>query len=504
MSIKHNIVANYIGQIYAMLIGILLVPLYIKYMGVEAYGLIGFYVVLQVWFQLLDLGLTPTIAREVARFRGGAIDALSLKSLFQVLVVLFFVAALLGAAVLMISADYISSSWLHAQRLPRDEVRHSIMLMAVIISLRWIGGLYRGAINGFEQLVWLNGFNIIVATARFGLVIPLLIYVGTATTKFFSLQLVIALIEVVTLIVKTYRLMPKVVTRKRQNWEWGQLSIVLKFSLTVAFTNLLWAFVMQSDKLVLSRSLILSDYGYFMIAVQMASGVLVLSTPIIGAVQPRMTKMTAEGNESGFISLYRKATQLITVITISSSLLIGFFSEQVLWAWTGDRQIAQRVAPVAMLYALGNGIAAIRNLCVALQIAKGDLKLYMFESVIFITVFLPSLQWLAAKYGLIGAGYAWLGAQAIFFSFWIPLVHRRFIKGFHVSWLVQDFGALLSWSLFIVVIEYVLVNNITGWPVERLPVALIVALLGITAVTITAMGSKIIREAFGRQMGSFF
>ena len=36
MSIKRNILANYVGQLYATLIGILLVPLYVTYMGVEA------------------------------------------------------------------------------------------------------------------------------------------------------------------------------------------------------------------------------------------------------------------------------------------------------------------------------------------------------------------------------------------------------------------------------------------------------------------------------------
>ena len=33
-----------------------MVPLYVRYMGVEAYGLVGFYAMLQGWFMLLDMG----------------------------------------------------------------------------------------------------------------------------------------------------------------------------------------------------------------------------------------------------------------------------------------------------------------------------------------------------------------------------------------------------------------------------------------------------------------
>ena len=85
MSLKKNILANYISQIYVAIIGIIMVPLYIKYMGSEAYGLVGFFSMLQAWFMLLDMGLTPTMARETARFRGGATDALSYRRLVRAL-----------------------------------------------------------------------------------------------------------------------------------------------------------------------------------------------------------------------------------------------------------------------------------------------------------------------------------------------------------------------------------------------------------------------------------
>ena len=83
MSLKKNILASYATQIYVTLVGILILPLYLKYMGAEAYGLVGFFTMLQAWFNLLDMGLTPTVARETARFRGGATDALSYLRLLR-------------------------------------------------------------------------------------------------------------------------------------------------------------------------------------------------------------------------------------------------------------------------------------------------------------------------------------------------------------------------------------------------------------------------------------
>ena len=47
--------------------------------------LVGFFAMLQAWFQVLDMGLTPTMAREAARFNGGAIDAMHLRRLLRVI-----------------------------------------------------------------------------------------------------------------------------------------------------------------------------------------------------------------------------------------------------------------------------------------------------------------------------------------------------------------------------------------------------------------------------------
>jgi O-antigen/teichoic acid export membrane protein len=48
--------------------GLAFVPLYIKFLGIEAYGLIGFFAMLQASFQILDLGLSQTMNREMARY----------------------------------------------------------------------------------------------------------------------------------------------------------------------------------------------------------------------------------------------------------------------------------------------------------------------------------------------------------------------------------------------------------------------------------------------------
>ncbi|KHD11755.1 polysaccharide biosynthesis protein [Candidatus Thiomargarita nelsonii] len=492
MSLKNNIIASYISQFYTTLIGILILPLYIKYMGAEAYGLVGFFAMLQVWFQLLDMGLSPTISRETARYCGGATDALSLRRLLRTLEGIFLVIALLGAVVIIASAYLIATDWLKVETLPIAEVIDSIRLIGVIIALRWISSLYRGVITGFEQLVWLGGFNVIIATIRFVLVIPYFIWVDTSPVAFFSYQLGAAIIESLILILKSYQLLPKVKVGQYIPWQWKPLKNVLKFSLSIAFTSSVWVLVTQTDKLMLSKLLPLKEYGYFTLAVLAASGILMISGPISSALLPRLTKLNAENDEVGFIRLYRQATQFVTIIAIPASLVLALFSKQVLWVWTGDIDIVNSVTPILTLYALGNGILAFGAFPYYLQYAKGDLTLHLIGSALFVAFLIPSLILATFHYGMMGAGYAWLISNVIYFLFWVPIVHRKFVKGLHYRWLFKDIGGIALIGGIVSFLFY----QLTSWPENRIFNMAIIASISFCMLILSMMGSKWARNRF--------
>lgn len=505
MSLKRNILASYITQIYVTLVGILILPMYLKYMGAEAYGLVGFFTMLQAWFNLLDMGLTPTVARETARFRGGATDALSYRRLLRALQLIFFAVALLGGGAMFVFSGHIADGWLKVQTLPLAQVKIALQLMAMGVALRWMSGLYRGCISGSERLVWLGGFNAFVATLRFVGVLPVLIWMGHTPAVFFTYQLLVAVVELAGLAAKAHGLFPGVPAGQQLGWSPASLFLpiksVLKFSLTIAFTSSVWVLVTQTDKLVLSKLLPLADYGYFTLAVLAASGVMMISGPISGALMPRMARLQAEGDEAGLIALYRNATQMVAVIAIPACLVLAFFAEQVLWVWTGDAHAATQAAPVLRLYALGNGFLAMAAFPYYLQFAKGDLKLHLIGNAIFILLLIPSLVWATWTYGAVGAGYAWLGSNAIYFFAWVPLVHGRFVKGLHWQWLIKDLIPIAVLGLMSMIALYVSVPL----PQARLEMLALVVISGVSVLFFGAIGSSQVRNTdfVQRRMAGF-
>lgn len=463
MGYKSNIFFNYVSQLYITAAGIVIVPLYVQYMGAEAYGLVGFFAMLQAWFGLLDVGLTPTIARESARFQGGASTALEYRRLTRALEGVFFGVALLGGTFLFVMAKPMASGWLNASELTSYEITLSLQLIAFIVALRWMSGLYRGVITGAERLVWLSGFNTLVATVRFVLVLPIIMFVSASPLVFFAFQLGLAMFELLGLAWMAYRLLPLVEYGQRIQWEWAPLKPVLKFSLSIAFTSSVWILVTQTDKLILSKILPLADYGYFTVAVLVASSIMIVSTPISSAIMPRMTRLHAEGKNEKLVAVYRQATQIVTITVIPVALLLIFFAPQILWAWTGDAALVERASPVLTLYAIGYAFLAFSAFPYYLQYAKGDLRLHLVGSMLFLVLLIPSVIWAAAKHGVVGAGWAWLLANVLYFLIWTAVVHQKIAPSLHTGWLISDILRLI----FLPLLGAVAASEMIDWGLDR-------------------------------------
>jgi O-antigen/teichoic acid export membrane protein len=113
-------------------------------------------------------------------------------------------------------------------------------------------------------------------------------------------------------------------------------------------------------------------------------------------------------------------------------------AEPLLWAWTGDKNLALHAAPILRLYAIGNGILALAAFPYYLQYAKGDLRLHLIGNAGFVVLLIPTIVWAASKYGGVGAGYVWMSANLLIFVAWLPLIHQKFAPGLNVKWYLQD------------------------------------------------------------------
>ncbi len=438
MSLKHNVVANYIGKVYTAIIGMVMVPVFLRYLGKEAYGLVGFYAVLSGWLALLDLGLTPAFAWVAARYRGGAVKPGEFRSLLRLILLLFSGTGL--AVVLAVAAlsGFITSHWLKIEALSWEEVRTAIVLMGLVFALRWPAEIYRSILAGFERQVWLNIINVIMATLRFIGVLPVFMFIGATPRNFFLFQALMAAIELLFLRSVTHRLLPGWPQGEKRSWSLAPILDLRGFALSSSALSLIWLATSQTDKLILTRLLPLSKYAYYSVAALAASGVHMMMGAITQAVIPRLTLLASKKDDSGFLFLYGKTTRMVAVLAGSAAVILAAYPQSILWVWTGDMDLSVSAAPVLAFSGLGYAFLAISDMQYVLQVARGDLRFLMRGSFFFLLVLVPAMTWAVSQYGMRGASFAWMLVNLLYLLAWVPLVHHHFLPGLHKTWMLHD------------------------------------------------------------------
>ena len=441
-----NLVGGVGGSAWSAIVGLAVVPVYFRVLGVEAYGLVGFFVALQAVFQVLDMGMAPTISREVARCdaTGELADA---RNLLRTLAVFYWLAAVLICIVVVASASYLGTDWLNAATVPQDEVTRSIALMGVAIAIRFPVGLYIGAMQGAQRVAEASALNAIMTTLGALGAVAVIVFGSPTTTAFFGWQAVVALVHVLAVRWAAWRYMGGArLSRFDPDW----LRRVGVFAVSMSVVSVLGVVFAQLDKLVLSRSVELAELGLYTLAGFPARSLAILAAPVFTVIYARLSAMIAVDDTAGVVDLYRNGTRLFLAFLLPLAVFVGVFAESIIGLWTGDFEIAARVAPVAALLILGSALNGTMLFPFALQLANGNSRIPMIITVVLIIGFVPLLIWLVANFGILGAAGAWFLLNAAYVPFGTWMTHRSMLKGHGVNWLVADVGLPLLVAVVIV------------------------------------------------------
>lgn len=491
-TIKLNVAANFAGVAYTSIVSLVVLPLYLNYLGAEAYGLVGFFTLMQAWLQILDLGLSPTLARQVAVARGKVGGFQEFVKVLRNFEIIFLVISTSVVVLIVLSSAWIGNHWIKAEVLDSETISYCISIMGLLLGFRVFSSLYRSGINGIEDQVWLNIILISIVTLKFFGALLLLAFFTNDIEHFFEYQLVIGIIEVLILVSRFYFIAPIRGLGYGVKFDYPSLKPLAPFALGIAYSSALWIVITQMDKLILSGILSLAEFGYFSIVVLIAGAVMTLSNPIMQAVLPRLTVFFSSGELTQMYSLYRTSSKVVAVMIIPATFVIALYSNELLFAWTGDRALASWGGNALQWFVLGYGLLALSAFQYYLQNAFGDLRLHIIGSTISAFIQIPLLYYAAVHYGAEGVGMVWFAIRLIWFLWWMPVVHYKFMPGQHLSWLFKDILPVFTVSLLTVLIMYYLMPMYEG--VGRMQIFLSVSIVGLVALSVSVLTLDNIRH----------
>ena len=412
------------------------IPVYIRTLGIESYGLIATFATLQVWLALVDVGLRPALAREMARYSGGGHSLESIKSLFFSAEIIGVFLSIVIAACLWVSSSWLSENWINIQSLSLNTASNAFKLMGVMAGLQLLETIYSSSLAGLQRQVYLNVIQVIIVTFRgLGSVI-IILWISPTVEAYFIWQASVSVFATIIMGLAAHSSLPATFIRTRFSWK--SLDQIKTYALGMLGITILSLLLTQSDKIILARQLPLDDFGQYMLAASVAGALSLLSSPIAAAYFPRMTQLTENGTEAQRKSTFHEAAQITTSMMGAAAAMLVIFGGPLLLLWTSDVSLAGQASGILALLALGTMLNAITGVIYQQQLAVGWTSLTIATNAFSVCIFVPALLIVIPAYGQWGAAVMWLilnFTQVVAGGYFM---FRRVLVGSRVPWIFED------------------------------------------------------------------
>ena len=434
-ALRRNILANYLGQIWMAAMAVIFLPQYLHILGVEAFGLVGLMLSFQAILQLFDFGIGGATNRELARrahnpaLGGGSRDLVRTSE-----VVIWLLAAVI-AVFMWFASSLLANHWLHLRSIEPGQAGTAIAIMGVAIALLWPSTFYANCLSGLERQPQLNAILAVFATLRYAGVLPVLWALPSIEAFLFWHALVGAAQSLVTagMVWHYLPLGQRPVRFTSEAWRGSS-----RFAGGLFAIGVLALGVSQVDRLVLTSLRPLEEMGYYTLALSVAAGLGRMVQPMFNALYPRFSRQVAQHDSAGLLELYHLSSQYLAVVIASVAAVLVVFAHELLYLWTGDADLATKVAPALKLLVLGSALNGLMNIPYALQLAHGWTRLAAGLNAASLALGLPLCLWAVARYGMEGAALPWLLANLVSVVVGIPWMHRRLLPGQAWRWYLQD------------------------------------------------------------------
>lgn len=435
-ALKANIAANFGGSVWAGIMSLVFAPLYIHFMGIEAYGLIGIFIIIQALSSLLDMGIGNTLNREMARYSVHTNKAQDMRDLLRTLEIIYWGIGLIVVLIVFLSAPYISHKWVHGKQIFPAAIEQAILIMGISAALQGVSGFYSGGLLGLQRQVLLNVVNGIIVTLRGAGAVTVLWLVSPTIQAFFIWQLIVSVLQVYILENFLWHRLPghnlKPVFRLRM------LKEVSRFTIGVGGITIMGIILTQIDKVILSGMLSLDMFGYYVLASTVAMGLYRLIGPVSSAVYPRFSQLVALENHKKLALLYHQSSQLMSVLILPCAVTVAFFSREILYLWQQNPSTIEHTHLLLSILVTGTALNGLLGIPYILQLASGWIKLGLYMNLTAILVLVPLIYYLAKFYGAIGAAYVWVILNSFALLAGIHLMHIRLLRGEEKRWWVDD------------------------------------------------------------------
>jgi len=448
-SLKRNILSNMSGQAILMVLSLVSTHLVFHKLGADVLGVIYFSVTVTfVLITLSDMGLSPTVIREIAARRHSdsnyVIDLVSSSS------VMAWIAYGSSCLLITLFAPFLIKHWLQIEAIGYSETIISFVVISMALLLAIPRSVYAAVITGNERMDIWNVANVAtVGIQQLGMILVLVVG-GTLynVATWYGVSGITGLIIFSVMASRLSGISP---------WKLSYRGYVIRqnlhFGSRLFASTMVGYFVGQADKWIISKFLPASMLGYYGVAQGLVSKGSMVPGAIVSAAFPALSTGVGRKDRSDWMTQYHKLQDFCSYLYVPVSAAAAMLGIIVM-TYVLNEDVVRETWPALVFLAIGQLLLGLQYVPYILTLAMKRPEISLRANLWTLAISLPAAILLTIRFGLAGAAFSVILSSALHMFYFIPRFSAECLKTsawkwFRMSGFLTALGFLsygLPWS----------------------------------------------------------
>lgn len=402
-----NTVFNFIGRGVPLLVAIFAIPLLIKGLGTDRFGVLTLVWMLIGYFSLFDLGLGRALTKLVAEKLGTGqeqeIPALVWTALF-----LMMLLGLVGALVVSLLSPWLVRDALKIPEALQPETLHTFYLLALSIPVVISTTGLRGILEAQQRFGLINAVHIPMGIVTF--LGPLLVLPFSESLFPVACVLVVArLISWLIHLLLCLYVMPALrygITLQRT-----VVGPLMHFGSWMTVTNIVGPLMVYLDRFLIGALVSVAAVAYYATPYEVVTKLWLIPGALVNVLFPAFTASLVQDHNRTAL-LFDRGVKYVFLLLFPITLFIVTLAPEGLDHWLGA-EFAQNSTRVLQWLAIGVFINSLAQMPFALIQGAGRPDLTAKLHLIELLPYLLAVWWMIRAYGIEGAAIAWVARVAV-------------------------------------------------------------------------------------------
>jgi O-antigen/teichoic acid export membrane protein len=416
--LARNSVLNLLGYCTPLVVAIFAIPLLIRGLGTDRFGVLALAWVLIGYLSLFDLGLSRALTKLVAEKLGVGQEQEIPALVWTALFVMFFLG--LGVTVVVsLLLPWLVRDILNIPQELYTETLTAFYLLAIFVPIVIISVGFRGILDAHQRFDLTNAVRIPLGIYSF--IAPLLV-LPFSRSLFPVVGILVAgrLIACLVQLLLCFHVVPSL--RKDIVLRRTMVGPLIRFGSWMTVTNIVSPLMVYLDRFFIGALISVAAVAYYATPHEVVTKLLLISGSVMGVLFPAFSTSFAQDHSRTKL-LFGRGVKCIFLILFPITLLIVTMAHDGLRFWLGD-EFAQNSTKVLQWIAVGVFIHSLGQVPYALiqGVGRPDLtaKLHLIE----LPFYLICLWWIIGINGIVGAAIAWVLRIAVDTLFMFVMAQR--------------------------------------------------------------------------------